>query len=192
MRKALQLLCSRPLRSLVDFSTFAFVSDYYTLGTPYVALDATTAPADNLSDPAATYTCGSDSCETLTVSGTLYPPEVGGAASAATVTQAALCRIKAIAFEAAVVDDSAVANFQTISQTLSQILRPQCPQNCACSSMAEALANAAVVRASTVVAGPLIVANSTILGQIGNVLVMANSADNRFYFICANAIDFVG
>ena len=31
-----------------------------------------------------------------------------------------------------------------------------------------------------------------ILGKVGDVLVMANSADNRFYFICADKVDFMG
>lgn len=189
-RKALDLLCCPQLRSLVDFTTFAFVTDYYVLGTALVAPDAGTTPSDNLDDPAATYVCGGDSCETLTVSGTLYPPEAGGAALSPTVTQAALCQLTAVSFEAAVVDDSAAANFQTISQTLGQLLRPQRQQECC--SVADALTTAAAVRASTVTAGPLIVQNSTILGQLGSILVMANSTDNRFYFICANAIDFLG
>ena len=34
--------------------------------------------------------------------------------------------------------------------------------------------------------------NSTILGQMGDILVIANSTDSRFYFICANKIDFMG
>lgn len=191
-RRALSLLCSRQLQPLVDFATFAYISDYYVLGTALVDPVAGTAPGDNLDDPVGTYVCGSDSCETITVSGILYPPVTCGAALATTVSQAALCRLKAISFEALAVDESAAVNFQTISQILGQLLRPQKPQNCTCSSMADALTNAAVVRASTVVAGPLVVQNATILGQIGNVLVMANATDSRFYFICADAIDFVG
>ena len=58
--------------------------------------------------------------------------------------------------------------------------------------MIDVLTSAAAVRTSTVVAGPLIIANSAILGQLGDVLVMANSTDNRFYFVCANKIDFIG
>lgn len=189
-RKALDLLCCPQLRSLVDFTTFAFVTDYYVLGTALVAPDAGTTPSDNLEDPVATYVCGGDSCETLTVSGALYPPEVGCAALSPTITQAVLCQLTAIAFEAAFTDVSAEVNFQTISQTLGQLLRPQRQQECC--SVADALTTAAAVRASTVTAGPLIVQNSTILGQLGSILVMANSTDSRFYFICANAIDFLG
>ena len=30
------------------------------------------------------------------------------------------------------------------------------------------------------------------IGKVGNVLVMANATDNRFYFICADKVDFMG
>lgn len=190
-RKALDLICCPQLRLLVDFASFAFVTDDYVLGTPVTTPPAGTAPSDNLTDPAGTYTCGGDSCETITVSGTLYPTEADGAALAPIVTQAALCQLTAIAFDAAATTTEPIAtNFQTISQTLSQLLRPQRSNDCC--SVADALTTAAAVRASTVVAGPLVVQNSTILGQIGSILVMANSTDSRFYFICANAIDFMG
>ena len=189
-RKLLNLICSAQLRPLIDFAAFAVVSDFYILGSALDAPIAGTTPDDNLADPAGTYVCGSDGCETATVSGILYPPEIGGAALATTVTQAALCRITAIAFGALAVDGDATANFQTVSQTLSQLLRPSKPQDCG--SMIDALTSAAAVRTSTVAAGPLIIANSAILGQLGDVLVMANSTDSRFYFVCANKIDFIG
>ena len=106
------------------------------------------------------------------------------------MTQAALCRLKAISFDALAADDDAAANFQSISQTLSQLLRPNRPQDCG--SMIDALTSAAAVRTSTVAAGPLVISNSAIIGQLGDVLVMANSTDSRFYFICANQIDYMG
>ena len=189
-RQLLNLLCGPQLRPLVDFTSFAFISDFYLLGTTLTTPIAGTAPGDNLAAPAASYICGSDRCETLAVTGLLYAPEVGGPALAPPITQAALCRLKAIAFGAAATDDDAAANFQTISQTLSQILRPSCPQECG--TMIDALTSAAAVRTSTVAAGPLVVENSVILGQLGDILVMANSTDNRFYFICANKIDYMG
>ena len=120
--------------------------------------------------PAGSYVCGGDSCEALTVSGLLYPPEIGATALESTVTQVALCRLNAVAFEAAEVDGDAAANFQIISQTLGQLLRPKKQQDC--SNLADALTNAAAIRASTVTAGPLIVENSTIdsdyIGIMGN------------------------
>lgn len=189
-RRALDLICSPRLQPLVDFSTFAFVSDFYILGSALGTTPDGTAPGDNLTEPEASFVCGGDNCESLTVSGTLYPPEIEAPALTTTVTQAALCQLSAIAFEALAVEEDASANFQTISQTLGQLLRPHKPQEC--TSVAEALASAAAVRASTVTAGPLVVQNSTILGQVGDILVMANATDNRFYFICADKIAFFG
>lgn len=189
-RRALDLICGSRLQPLVDFSTFAFVTDFYILGTALGTPPDGTAPGDNLADPEASFVCGGDSCESLTVSGELYPPEIEASALTTTVTQVALCQLSAIAFEALAVDEDATANFQTISQTLGQLLRPHKPQEC--KSVAEALASAAAVRASTVTAGPLVVQNSTILGQIGDILVMANATDNRFYFVCAEKIAFIG
>lgn len=189
LRKALELICCPQLRPLIDFTSFAFITDDYVLGSALVRVAGAAVPRDNLDDPSATYVCGSDSCETLTVSGILYPAVVGGAALEATVTQAALCQLTAVVFSAVDGEDPAV-NFQTVSQFLSQLLRPQ--RQVECCSVADALTTAAAVRASTVVAGALVVENSTILGQVGSVLVMANSTDGRFFFICANAIDFLG
>lgn len=189
-RKVLDLLCSPRLQPLVNFSAFAFVTDYYVLGTALEALTSGTVPADNLTAPAGTYVCGGDSCQALTVSGSLYPPTIVGTALTSTVTQVALCRLKAVAFDALAVDGSAAANFQTVSQTLSQLLQPRRAQECV--KLADALTGAAAVRASTVTVGPLVVENAAILGQLGDVLVMANSTDSRFYLICANKIDYIG
>jgi hypothetical protein len=189
-RQLLDRLCCDGLRPLIDFSSFAFVSDHYVLGSALTTLPDGSAPGDNLAAPLGTYVCGSDTSETVTVSGLLYPPDITGTALTATVTQAVLCRIKAIAFDALAVDGDAAPNFQTISQTLSRFLRPNRPPECG--SMIDALTGAAAIRTSTVAAGPLIVENSAILGQLDNVLVMANSTDNRFYFICADQIDFIG
>lgn len=189
-RHALELVCCPQLQGLIDTATFSFITENYVLGTPISAAPAGTTPADNLTAPAATYVCGGDNCESLTVSGALYPTTVDGAALGTVVTQVALCRLNAISFDAAATGDGTAANFQTISQFLGQRLRPRKPQEC--TSVAEALVSASAVRASTLTAGPLVVQNSAILGKVGDVLVMANSADERFYFICADKVDFMG
>lgn len=189
-RMALELICCPQLQGLIDTATYAFITDNFVLGTPLSPAPDGTAPADNLTAPAATYVCGGDNCESLTVSGTLYPTEVDGTALATVVTQVALCRLNAISFDAADTGEGAAANFQTVSQFLGQRLRPRKPQDC--TSLAEALVSASAVRASTLTAGPLVVQNSAILGKVGNVLVMANATDERFYFICADKVDFMG
>lgn len=188
-RRILDLLCGPRLQPLVNFNAFAFVTDYYVLGTAIETTAATTTTGDNLDSPAASYVCGGNSCGALTVSGSLYPPQAATALES-TVTQVVLCRLNAISFDAAGTDDTATANFQALTQALGQFLRPQRPQDC--SSLADVLTSAAAVRASTVTTGPLVVENSTILGQLGSVLVMANSTDNRIYLICADKIDFMG
>lgn len=190
-RRALDLLCSPRLRPLVDFNTFAFVTDFYILGSALTTPTADTAAGDNLASPEGRFVCGGDSCQALTVSGLLYPPEIGASALEATITQVALCRLNAISFDAATTDDSSDTSFQTLSQALGQLLRPEKPHDC-CTNLADALTNAAAVRASTVTAGPLVVENSTILGQLGDILVMANNTDNRFYLICTSKIAFLG
>lgn len=189
-RRILDLMCSPRLQPLVNFNTFAFVTDYYVLGTAIEAATTSATAGDNLSSPAASYVCGGDSCGALTVSGLLYPPQAAATALESTVTQVVLCRLNAISFDAAGTDDTAATNFQSLTQALSQLLRPQRPQDCG--SLADVLTSAAATRASTVTTGPLVIENSTILGQLGSTLVMANSTDNRIYLICADKIDFMG
>lgn len=166
------------------------ISDYYILGSAIGTAPCNNRPGDNLCSPCATYTCGGDGCETISVSGPLYPPCTSADPLCTIISQAALCSLKAVSFDAASGGDP-IDNFQLISQTLSQMLRPCHCQPCP-TCLPTALTNAAASHAVTVVVGPLVVENSTILGQIGNVLVLSNATDNRFYFICANAIDFIG
>ena len=49
-----------------------------------------------------------------------------------------------------------------------------------------------VTATATLAAGPLLVENALVLGQLGKLLVLANSTDGRFYLVCADKIDFIG
>ena len=51
---------------------------------------------------------------------------------------------------------------------------------------------AGVSRTATLSAGPLLLENVQVLGQLGQLLVLANSTDERFYLVCADKIDFIG
>ncbi len=189
-RQALDLLCSQQFYGLVDFGSFAFVSDYFLLGASIEAPAGGSQPGDNLTALSATYRCGSCGCETAAASGPLFPPTVGGLAQAGTVSQAALCRLTAVAFDAA--DDTSLtnaANYQAIAQIFTQLLRPAMPQTCV--SIADSLTTG-VTATATVAAGPLLVENALVLGQLGKLLVLANSTDGRFYLVCADKIDFIG
>lgn len=191
-RHALDFLCDSALRSLIDFDAFAFLTDFFLLGTSLQATICGTAPDDNLNDLNGSLVCGGDSCETIQVSGPLHYPIPNTAALNASISQVVLCQLNAIAFDAASTGDGQESNFQTIRHTLSRLLKPRHDQDCCCSSIAEALTSAAAVRTTTLTAGPLLVKNAAILGQIGDILVLANSADYRFYLVCANKIAFLG
>ena len=44
----------------------------------------------------------------------------------------------------------------------------------------------------TLAAGLLVVRGVQLLGTVGNVLVLANEADGRLYFVCVNSVQFIG
>lgn len=186
-RNLLGILCGPQLRGLVDFAAFGFITDSYLLGTTLIDPVVGTTPGDNLGALTGTYVCGSAGCDALAVSGELALPVPDAATVALPVTQVALCRLDAIAFT---VTGTVENSFQTVSQTLSQLLEPR--QNNCCDSVAGSLLGAAAARTATVTAGPLAVFNSVVLGTLGDVLVLANSTDSRFYFVCAEKIGFIG
>lgn len=186
-RTLLGILCGPQLRGLIDFAAFGFVTDSYLLGITLIEPTVGTTPGDNLAGLTGTYVCGSAGCDAVAVSGELALAAVGAAPAALPVTQVALCRLDAIAFTVSGVVET---NFQTVSQTLSQLLEPRKP-NC-CDTVAGSLLGAAAARTATVTAGPLAVYNSVVLGTLGDVLVLANSTDSRFYLVCADKIGFIG
>ena len=47
-------------------------------------------------------------------------------------------------------------------------------------------------RRVSLVAGLLVLNDVTLLGTVGNVLVLANDNDNRLYFVCVNSVQFIG
>ena len=103
-------------------------------------------------------------------------------------------------------DQATANNFQTIQTILSQCLTPcsnQCgvcccpcdcsPDDCCCAAgLLSTLSQNNLSRKVTIVAGPLVLQGVTLLGSVGNVLVLANSANNRIYFVCVNQIQFLG
>ena len=41
-------------------------------------------------------------------------------------------------------------------------------------------------------ARPLVVGNASVLGEIGDVVILGNSEDHLFYFVCRSAVGFIG
>lgn len=207
MSAALQLLCNAQLAELTDFEQFAFLTDGFILGTSLNCPKGCQSTYDNLTGPlAGKFTritpC---TCENLEVEGTLYYPvpicdcESCCAHGVAFATkEVALCAIKAVAFSAVEGDCCAQTeqNYQDLKSLLWQALH--CG-SCGCSAPAAKATpcdekNGGIERRRSIslTAGPLLVANAAVLGTVGDVVVLANDCDRRFYFVCDSAVDFVG
>jgi len=191
-RAILDLLCSPQLSSLINQSAFAFIGSDYVLGaTITAATPSDPTPNDNLSALTGVYSCGI-SCDTVSASGPLSPVTAGSDDAAIGITQAVLCDLTAIAFDAVDTDTTPNTNFQTISQVLSQALQPNSIQLPCPASGAGTLLRSAAARTITLTAGALVLRGVTVLGELGDVLVLANSTDSRFYLVCADRIGFFG
>ena len=191
-RALLDLLCSPRLTGLINQSAFAFIGSDYLVGastTPITPSEA--APNDNLSALSGSFTCG-NGCDTIAAAGDLSAAAAGSEPAAIGITQGVLCNLSAIAFDALATDTTQTANFQTISQVLSQALHPNSAQLPCPASGAGTLLRSAAARTVTLTAGPLVLRGVTVLGELGDVLVLSNSADNRFYLVCADTIGFFG
>lgn len=192
-RAALNLLCCPQVSPLINFSAAGFIADNYVIGTTITAPAASTTAIDNLDALTGTYVCNSGSCETANASGDLALSDVGATPVAVNVSQAALCKLNAVAFTTAgITEAEQTTNFQTLTQLLSQLINPSQPDTCCCSTIATSLLNATVARSVTLTAGPLLLSNVTVLGQIGDVLILANSTTFRIYLVCADKIAFLG
>ncbi len=206
MSAALQLLCDARLAELTDFSQFAFVTDGFVLGSSLNCPERCSAGYDNLTGPLAgefvrITPC---TCENLEVAGQIYYPvpvcsgeSCCACGPAFDAHEVALCALKAVAF--GVTNGACCAeteqNYQQLKTLLWQALH--------CSSCAPTLSAKATPcdaagsgirsrRTLSVTAGPLLVANAAVLGSVGDVVVLANDADRRFYFICDSSVDLIG
>lgn len=211
-RAALQLLCSTQLATLLDFNQAAFVTDTYVAGATINTTPAGTTPSDNLNTMSGSFRRFSPcNCDLLEISALVNtPPETS---TGVTATQVPLCQLTAVALQTAtapasgdITSDQATANnFQTIQKILSQCLTPCanpcgaccCPcdcsgDDCCCAAgLLSTLSQSNLSRKVTIVAGPLVLQGVTLLGTVGNVLVLANSTNNRIYFVCVNQIQFL-
>lgn len=215
-RAALKLLCNATLASLLDFSAVAFVTDDYLAGSiPQTPVVPGADPADNLADElTGTFRRFSPcSCDLLDVSASVYPTDVTSDVSVLTATQMSLCALDALAIQAIEgvaegdlsADEVAARNFRQIKAILSAGTTNSCAltgsggsqdcggETCCCSAgLLDALSNGNLSRQVSLVAGPLVLTNVTLLGTVGNVLVLANDTDDRIYFVCVNSVQFIG
>ena len=206
MRDALKLLCCNAISDLVNFDAFAFISDINYVGTTPIALTADTN--DNLDGFEGSFRRFSPcNCDLLDITGTVYTPS----GLTVAVNQANLCTLNAIAFEllpapTPVVEcscDTDANRFRRVRELLQCELRRtslpcgecaahcNCTDDCCCTDgVLNALSGASLSRRATLSAGLLSVQEVSVLGSIGTVLVLANETQGRFYFVCANKVDF--
>lgn len=215
-RAALQLLCNPTLASLLDFSAVTFVTDDYLAGSiPQTPVVSGADPADNLADElTGTFRRFSPcSCDLLDISAPVYPTDVTSDVSVLTAAQMSLCALDALCIQAAEAtaegdlsaDEVAAQNFRQIKAILSASTENSCAlagsdsgqdccsETCCCSAgLLDTLSNGNLSRQVSLVAGPLVLTNVTLLGTVGNVLVLANDTDDRIYFVCVNSVQFIG
>ena len=199
--QALQMLLRSGLSALVDFQTFAFVTEDYLVGDTLIAATPTAAAYDNLGpELAGSFNRFSPcACDYIDVTGAVFLPTTTDAATGLTASRLNLCDISAIAFGVeADTAEPATDNYQSARRLLQRLLqgpcRPDCPpypdpcdEMCRCRCDEEDFLGGNV---SLIVDG-LLLANMAVLGKVGKVLVLANDTDSRFYFVCAERATFV-
>ncbi|MBQ1264461.1 MAG: hypothetical protein IIY04_03485 [Oscillospiraceae bacterium] len=140
-----------------------------------------------------------------------FLPLLGGCSCPqADISEVSLCALDAIAFDAAGSTDAAQeANYQALKQLLSQILNPKCPPPCppctppqpqpcavpcGCENngILQSFDRCGFARTISLTAGNLLLVGATLLGAIGDVLILSNDGENRFYFVCAEQVQFIG
>lgn len=126
------------------------------------------------------------------------------------VSEVSLCALSAIAFEAAgATPEQQSFNYQAAKQMLLQILRPKCPPpcppctpprpkpcvvpcNCENRGILASMDRCGMVRSVSLTAGNLLLVGATILGAVGDAILLSNDSQNRFYIICSEQVEFLG
>lgn len=126
------------------------------------------------------------------------------------ISEVSLCSLSAIAFDAAgATDEVQAANYQALKQLLTQILNPKCPPPCppctppqpqpcvvpcGCENngILQSFDRCGLARTVSLTAGNLLLVGATLLGAVGDVLVLSNDGENRFYFVCSEQVEFIG
>lgn len=203
LREALKLLCCNAISDLVDFDAFAFISDVNIVGSTFSGIDE--GEHDNLGELEGTFRRFSPcNCDTIDIEGTVFTPS----GLTIEVDQASLCALNAIVFELLPVPEETVETdlmrfrrvrdllqheLQSLSQPCGECAAHcDCSDDCCCTSgIVSALSNVTLNKRTTLSAGLLSVRDVTALGTTGSVLVLGNEDQNRFYFVCANKVDFL-
>lgn len=213
MREALKLLCCNQVSDLLDFDGFAFVTDDLVVGAQPVCMSE--CSKDNLGPLSGTFRRFSPcNCDLIDIEGCAYGPF----GALIDVDQATLCSLSAIAFQvqgcgsgapaASATNCDCLTTPETRYRRVRDLLQCQlstvdracgecvchcdCTDDCCCAQgVLAALSGVSLNKRATLIAGLLALRNVTVLGTIGNVLVLGNDDDYRFYFVCANKVEML-
>ncbi len=152
------------------------------------------------------------SCDLIDIEAEVYTPS--GKSCALTAQQVNLCQLDAVVIQGAdacaegdlTAHEVTTRNFRCLRAMLAQRLNPvgsPCGQtacSCACdgrdcccaAGLLSTLAQNNLSRRVSLAAGLLVLQDVTLLGTVGNVLVLSNDCDNRLYFVCVNSVQFIG
>ena len=152
-------------------------------------------------------------CDLLDIDAGLYA--AGEKPSGFTANQVSLCHLDAVVIQGAgagskggLFAGDAARDFRCLCDRLAQRLGPagdvcaQGPRPCSCAcdgrdcccaaGLLDTLARNNLSRRVSLAAGLLVLKNVTLMGAMGNVLVLSNDADSRLYFVCVNSVQFIG
>lgn len=209
MVDALRLLCGDALSNLVNFDAFFFLTDAISLGS---ALTVPATDTDNIGTPAASLRRFSPcNCDLLDVSGTAYFAAPGQTNTALTSTDLlSICALKAVAFDLLPADgqtEDLPTPYRRAVWAIRRAIQAEggttggcgacqahcdCDDCCCASGILAELSTRNLSRTATLAVGSMVLQNVTVLGSIGSVLVLGSEALNRFYLVCANAVELLG
>ena len=207
----LQLLGDACFSSLIDYERFVFVTDHFVLGSSLCCPDEVDTPYDNLTGPLAgeLTEVSENTCRRLGVSGQIFYAQPVCATACCPdgpgfdVSELSLCSVRAIAFGPieepvpAPADPEYLSPFQRTRSLLFRALHPGCPVRPITARPTPFGGSVPCTgldcrRTISLTAGPLLLGNVLMLGRLGDAYVLANDESQRFYIVCADAIDFVG
>jgi len=213
-------LCDQQISSLLDFDATAFLTDTYSAGAALEPPSRSGShcpsdmPTDNLPDTlTGTFRRFSpNNCDLIDVDAAVFNADGD---EVFTATQLSLCHLDAVVIQGAAATaegdfnatEATARNFRCVRSRLARRLNPcddSCSPVCSCSCVCDSgdcccaagllatLAQNNISRRVSLVAGLLVLTGVTLLGTVGNVLVLSNDTDNRLYFVCVNSVQFIG
>lgn len=221
MRQALRLLCSNCISDLLDFDGFAFITDDLVVGTQTVPMcpDAkdnlsnlegtfrrfSPCNCDLIDIEGCAYgPCGAlidvDQATLCSLSAIAFQVQGcgcdGGPGGETTPPPPPPNSCDCLATPAARyrrVRDLLQCELRSCDRDCGEcVCHCDCTDDCCCTQgVLAALSALSLNKRATLIAGLLVLRNVTVLGTIGNVLVLGNDCDHRFYFVCANKVEML-